>query len=307
MATVPGALLLCISWPYARRGALWEAYRAHYGQEGDPVLVWQAPSRVMNPRLDETVVRAAYAADERAAAAEYGAEFRRDIEGFLTRAMVDACVEVDRRGERPALPKIHYQAFVDPSGGAADAMTLAIAHRDDRQIVLDALVERRPPFSPEAVVENFAHLLSTYHVTTVVGDRYGGEWPREAFRRHGIAYEVADTARSDLYRDLLPLITSQQVALLDHPRLVAQLCRLERRTGRGGRGHIDHPPGGHDDLANAVAGALVLAARRGGSGLPMAILGLGPDHASLPTPQERADLDRRQRHALWTQRGWINV
>jgi len=75
MATVPGALLLCISWPYARRGALWEAYRAHYGQEGDPVLVWQAQSRVMNPRLDETVVRAAYAADESAAAAEYGAEF----------------------------------------------------------------------------------------------------------------------------------------------------------------------------------------------------------------------------------------
>jgi hypothetical protein len=58
------------------------------------------------------------------------------------------------------------------------------------------------------VVEDFARRLSTYHVATVVGDRYGGEWPREAFRRHGIAYEVTDTPRSDLYRDLLPLITS---------------------------------------------------------------------------------------------------
>jgi phage terminase large subunit-like protein len=46
MATVPGALLLCLSSPYARRGALWETYREHYGQEHDPVLVWQAPPPV---------------------------------------------------------------------------------------------------------------------------------------------------------------------------------------------------------------------------------------------------------------------
>src|SRR5215475_2115997 len=48
MATVPGALLLCISSPYARRGALWQAYQDHFGQDGD-VLVWQASSASMNP------------------------------------------------------------------------------------------------------------------------------------------------------------------------------------------------------------------------------------------------------------------
>jgi hypothetical protein len=39
---------------------------------------------------------------------------------------------------------------------------------------------------------------------------------------------------------------------------VAQLCGRERRTARGGRDSIDHAPGGHDDLANAVAGAAAL-------------------------------------------------
>jgi len=34
---------------------------------------------------------------------------------------------------------------------------------------------------------------------------------------------------------------------------------LERRTGRG-KDVIDHPPGGHDDLCNSAASALVLAA-----------------------------------------------
>ena len=45
-------------------------------------------------------------------------------------------------------------------------------------------------------------------------------------------------------------------------RLVNQLCGLERRTARSGKDSIDHGPGGHDDLANAVAGAADLVASR---------------------------------------------
>jgi phage terminase large subunit-like protein len=32
MATIPGSMLLCANSPHARRGALWEAYRKHFGQ-----------------------------------------------------------------------------------------------------------------------------------------------------------------------------------------------------------------------------------------------------------------------------------
>lgn len=258
MATVPGALLLCISSPDARRGALWEAYRTHYGQDGDPVLVWRADTRSMNPTVDERAIQAAYAQDKVAAAAEYGAEFRRDIEGFVAREVVEACVVPGRR-ELPPVAGAAYTAFVDPSGGSQDAMTLAIAHRDAGRALLDALRERRPPFSPKAVGAEFAEVLAGYRVTSVSGDHYGGEWPRERFRAHGIAYMLAERAKSDLYRDLLPLVNSGAAELLDHPRLVAQLGALERRTARGGKDSIDHGPGGHDDLANAAAGALLAA------------------------------------------------
>jgi hypothetical protein len=175
----------------------------------------------------------------------------------VSREAVEACVALGVL-ERAPLSDISYSAFVDPSGGSADSMTLAIGHREDDVAVLDAIRERRPPFSPEDVVSEFAALLKTYKITTVQGDRYAGEWPRERFDVHGIKYEPAAKPKSDLYRDLLPSLNSRKVDLLDLPRLTAQLVGLERRTARGGRDSIDHAPGGHDDLANSIAGLVAL-------------------------------------------------
>ena len=261
MATVPNALLLCISSPYARRGALWDAYRRHYGQDQDAVLVWQADTRSMNPSVDEQVIAEAYNQDESAAAAEYGAQFRRDIEGFVSAEAVGAVV-VPGRYELPRVSEVRYFGFVDPSGGSQDSMTLAIAHNEKGTAVLDAVREHKPPFSPEAVASEFAEVLKAYRLSTVTGDRYGGEWPREQFRKRGIEYKPADKPKSELYLELLPAINSGKVELLDNTRLLAQLRSLERRTSRIGRDTVDHGPGGHDDLANAAAGALVGAMAR---------------------------------------------
>lgn len=46
MATIPQSMLLAASSPYSRRGTLYDAHRKHYAQDGDPVLVWQASTRV---------------------------------------------------------------------------------------------------------------------------------------------------------------------------------------------------------------------------------------------------------------------
>ena len=39
---------------------------------------------------------------------------------------------------------VRYFAFADPSGGSADSMSLAIGHREDDIVVLDALREIKP-------------------------------------------------------------------------------------------------------------------------------------------------------------------
>jgi hypothetical protein len=266
MATVPGALLLCISSPYARRGALWEAHRRHFGQDDDPVLVWQADTRTMNPTVPEHVITEAYERDPATAMAEYGAEFRRDVEAFVPREVLDACVIPGRFALPPVAGTVHVGATDVAGGSGADEFATAVAHAEMREgrivVVLDAVTAARAPFSPAAVTEEHAAFLLSYGVRVVTGDRYGGTWPAERFREHAIEYVPATRAKSDVYREVLPLLTSACAELLDHHKLVAQFLGLEHRTARGGRESIDHAPGGrsHDDLANAAALALVRAA-----------------------------------------------
>src|SRR5262249_38866666 len=155
-----------ISSPYARRGEVWATYRSHYGPQGDPrILVAHGTSRDFNPSLPQSVVDRALARDAAAASAENLAQFRSDLEAFVSREVVDAAVVPDRHELLP-VSGTTYEAFVDPSGGSADAMTLAIAHRDlqTSRGVLDAVRERRPPFSPETVVEEFSILLKSYGI-----------------------------------------------------------------------------------------------------------------------------------------------
>jgi hypothetical protein len=91
----------------------------------------------------------------------------------------------------------------------------------------------------------------------VCGDAYAGEWPRERFAAHGILYDVSAKNKSAIYSEFLPALNGRRVRLLDNPRLIGQLCNLERRTARGGRDSIDHAPGSHDDVANSACGAIV--------------------------------------------------
>lgn len=260
MSTIPGALLLAISSPYARRGELWRNYSAHFGKDDSPVLVWQAETRAMNPTVSRSTIEAALRRDPAAAGAEYLAQFRSDVESFLPLEVIEACVAPGRR-ELPPLWRAEYFAFCDPSGGRSDSMTLAVAHCENDKAVLDLVHEVQPPFSPEAVVREFADTLRRYRLSSLTGDKYGAEWVKEQFEKVGISYRPAEKTRSELYLELLPMLTSSRVELLDNPRLITQLASLERRTARSGKDAVDHSPGAHDDLSNSAAGCLVAALR----------------------------------------------
>ncbi|MFC7396526.1 hypothetical protein ACFQU1_04895 [Chelatococcus sp. GCM10030263] len=257
--------MVIISSPYARRGELYKTWARHYGPDGDPlIMVAHGPSRLLNPNLPQRIVDRALERDEAVARAEYLAEFRSDLEAFLT---VEAVRAVTAAGVHERSPKdgLDHIGFVDPSGGSLDSMTLGIAHAEGETAILDLVREVKPPFDPAQVVGTFARTLKAYGIDRVTGDRYGAEWVASAFGRAGIVYQPSERSRSELYLELLPMVNSGRVSLLDHKRLSSQLTGLERRTSRGGRDSVDHAPGGHDDLANAAAGSLVVALAQGAS------------------------------------------
>lgn len=260
LARWPGALRVMISSVYRRSGLAYSRWKAAFGVDDADTLVVVGDTLQFNPNFDRKVIDRELARDYERASAEYLSRWRDDLSAFIDRAAIEACI-VPGCYERARVSGVVYIAFCDPSGGRGDSFTLAIAHRGkDGRAILDAIREIQPPFVPAAVVAEFAMLLKSYNIREVTSDNYAGEWPVSQFREHGITYKASEKVRSLLYLDFLPLVNSGSVELLDHERSVNQLCALERRVARSGKDSVNHPDGGHDDIANSIAGVLVLVA-----------------------------------------------
>jgi hypothetical protein len=254
-----GGLLAVVSSPYAQQGELWNVFKRSYGPEADPlILVGRAPSRTLNPTLKKRLIEKAYERDAAVAAAEYGTEFRSDLSGFVDLAAIEGAVS---RGVtvRPPIDGVLYFCFLDPaSGSGRDSMTAAICHQEPYggRIVLDCLLERRPPFNPAQTAAEFAETMKRYRITRATADRWGVGFVDAVFQQCGITITTCEKVKTDLYLSFLPILNSGQVDLLDHEKMISQFCRLERRTSRSGKDSVDHPKDAHDDLCNAAAGAI---------------------------------------------------
>jgi hypothetical protein len=274
MITVPNSRLICISSPYAKRSELWNTYQKHFGKDSN-VLVWQAGTRDMNPTVSQTVIDAAVEADPSAASAEYLAEFRRDIESFLTAEIVNAAVSVSNPPSGFSCFGFHDAA----DGSGKDSMCSAISHADNEIRICDALLETRPPFVPSVAIKEHAEFFRSYGVTNVTADRYAKSYVKEEFAKHEINVIQSEKDKSTIYGECLPLFNSHRVQIPNNPRLINQLLNLERRTRAGGKDLITEGIY-NDDLANVCCGSLLMASVRSHSCIGLNLFGAccNPEH-----------------------------
>lgn len=267
LVTIPESLLIGISTPYSRFGYLWEQYENYFGKgdRGTP-LVWRAATKTMNPTIDESLIDDALRDDYSSAKSEWLADWREDLELFLSLEMINDAV-VSKRIELPRQENIQYFGFIDPSGGRHDSFALAICHKLEKgKVILDCIREVKAPLKPQKVIADFSDTLKSYGVYCIGSDRYGAELITSPFKEHGIFVENSELSSSEIYLNFLPMLANNNVELLDDKTLIEQLRGLERKTRTGGKDQVTHAQyaGAHDDVANAVAGACVWAERSGG-------------------------------------------
>jgi hypothetical protein len=167
LATTNG-MLVGISSPYRRIGLLHQKHKAHFGVDGDDVLVVQGGSKLFNPSLNDGVIAAQRLADPTAASSEWDAEFRADLAAFLDDTLIDGAVERGRPLELPPQPGVNYRAFVDAAGGrGTDHYVVAIGHKDGEHFVIDVARGVAPPFDPNETTRTFAELCKEYGVSEV--------------------------------------------------------------------------------------------------------------------------------------------
>lgn len=180
-----GSRIIGMSTPYKKSGLLYQKYVDHFGRDDDDVLVIQAPSRTMNSAtISQAFVDRAIAKDPAKASAEYLAEFRDDVAGWLSRDILENSVDTGCT-VRPPHPVHQYVAFVDPSGGRMDSFTMAVAHDDWGVAMLDCVVEIEPPFSPMSAITQIAGTLREYNLSEVTGDHYGANFNTSMFNAAG--------------------------------------------------------------------------------------------------------------------------
>jgi hypothetical protein len=263
-ATQPQAMLIVISSTYASFGPFFDSFRKYFANDDSRVLFGRATTRDMNPTIEQSFIDGELERDPAAAAAEYLSEFRTDVARFFDLALIDSATrEQPREIPYAAVSRegahVQYAAGMDVSGGRGDAASCAISRTDLSRCVIVAVRRWPAPHDPAKVAVEVAEFLRTYGLASAMADQYGAEFTVSAYREAGVDLIAAPITRTEAYLHLLPLFTTGRIEIPDEPVLRTELLALERRTGPSGRDVVDHPPRGHDDVANAVALAAYLS------------------------------------------------
>jgi hypothetical protein len=244
--------LIKLSTPWQKSGVLYDEYVNRASRP--ELLVWQASTATMTPRIPAEDLAAEEKADPSYYRREYLAEFSSDLEAFLPLGDILAAV-ADWR-ELAFEQGNYYVAALDASSLVGkDRFTFGICHSDKDGVKVDLLRAWRREAVPQ-VVDEIASLCAQYGIGNVIGDQYASAFLGELLRQRDIGLELLNfSARSkfEIYLDLKNALAQGKFWIPQNEEAVKELRVLESTKLSGGGYRIAAPKNQHDDFPTVLA------------------------------------------------------
>jgi hypothetical protein len=305
MASFPFSKLIKTSTPATEEGVLWEyANIGTYGHKlGNSTardahkrtLVLQGPSAAIAPAkvLPRERLLVERAKDPTAFKREFLAQFSKSISGFLSKELLLAAVDKGIRQRPYDSSKPHfYVATLDPAF-RRDAFGFAIGHIDDGRYILDICESWRgtqsAPLSPTVALATISRVCKSYGVSLVTSDQYHAESLQELAKDAGLVLEpcfLTSKVKLQMWGDFQGMLNQGKISLTDHPDLVDELAKMEKKLTSVGSVKIS---GTHDDLATVVALNVHRALQYGEKSAPYVDKGI-----RVPTLYEQLTKNKRR-------------
>lgn len=274
---VPGAQLWMVSTPWVEgEGLLEEKLAADFGVHQQMLAVRGVGTRVLNPTWDpDGILEADLRADD-PDNAEREIDARPLVSGsakFFAQAAIEAAVNETRPFVCVFARGTQYGAGGD-IGLTRNSSTQAIVGRDGDRYHLARLDEIKPargmPLKVEAVVAQFAPVLTEYGVGSIAVDSHHRDEAALELAKHGksaLAAPEGQQGKAEMFVLARKLLHEGRLELPNNPRLIRQLKDVVAKPMPGGGMAITSPKradGSHGDLVSAlVAGVWAIGASAG--------------------------------------------
>lgn len=267
------SLLIKLSSPGIKQGIFYDEYIKR-DELPDSYIVFKAPSWVWNTLISEKYFRDEYKLDPHGFACEYRADFVDSISDFISPEMTDLCVLKGVTINTPEAVKsdVVYAASIDAafkSDKFTFTITGSIGGRIKQYVMKTWQGSKAKPLQTRDVVQFIYRVCKQYGVNEIHADQYAFQPLREFFMAYDLILTeltFTNTVKKNIYFNLKHLIHNQMIDLLDHLVMVNEIKQLQVEQTDTGTIRIGHPPGGHDDCADATAIACwVLVSQLSGS------------------------------------------
>jgi len=265
LATTEGTLALA-STPFGKSGFLYD--EAWLNRDDDRWHVVHISAKE-SPNVPDSFVE-----EQRGTLTD--TEFRQEILGefvesgekYLPTDIVMPCVRDDDPNERAALNAETTYLGVDVAR-AGDDRTVYIVMDEAGDVVR---VESEETSKMTGVVGRIKRLDSEYDFARVNIDENAVGGGVVDFAEHDLGGKInpvafSNESKQEMYQALKRCLEDKELSLPDHGRLVHELTALEYDFTPTGKLKVEHPPGGHDDFADAVALANLARVKTTTSGL----------------------------------------